>query len=90
MQIEKTAETKITSECDQLIAYLFKCDKQAAWLVARKDSVEYAIMCEKHKRSFETASDAKDCEFHPYTLELNETLAKKANDHWQRFAKLNK
>lgn len=79
----ETPELKVKETCDQLIAWGFCCNEKAEFLVKKSNSVEYAIMCGKHKQEFEKVHSNIEVEFFDYSLELNQQFANIAKKHWE-------
>ncbi len=85
--IEHSPETKVKATCDQLIARNFCCNQPAKFLVKSLDSLEYAIMCEKHKQEFEHRythrNSINNYQFYEWNLELNQKFADEAKEYWR-------
>lgn len=76
-----STEIKVKDTCDTLILWVFCCSEKAAFLVKRKDSPEYAIMCEEHKKDFERIYPNEKVVYHAYSLALNQQFADEANGY---------
>lgn len=80
----QTSETKVQDTCDTLVAWGFSCQEKAAFLIKRKDSPEYAIMCNTHKNDFQRHYPSEKVSFHEWSLELNQQFADEAKEYWKK------